>query len=239
MENTFKASVTSVFRLMAVAGLLIAAGCGGGSGSSGGGPGGVGIPPIPPSNVSRIVLTDGGIVGQDDTFSPVDGDTASGGHGQLVDGQPCGLHNIHYHIHAHLSLFVSGTRLAIPDTIGINNPSPEVKGYTASGSCFYDIHTHDAQGLMHIEASTVTQFQLSQFFGIWGQPLSANNVAGHFGTVQAYIATAPSGALRATNFIPYNGSLGAIPLQQHEEIVLEVGPPFVTPPSLPDIIFQY
>ncbi|MBC5828811.1 MAG: hypothetical protein GIW98_01275 [Candidatus Eremiobacteraeota bacterium] len=222
--------------LLAALFAVLAVGCGGGGGSSGGGGGGL----PPPQPAAPIRLSDGGIVGLDDRFNPVDGDTPSGGHGQVVGGIDCGLHNIRYHIHLHVSLFVNGTRLAVPDTIGILNPGPEVNGFTQNGSCFYHLHTHDAQGLVHVEAPAVAQYTLGQFFDIWGQPLSNTNVAGNTGSVQVYIAPPSSPTSLSTGpFTPYTGDPRAIPLQPHEAIVLEVGPTFVVPPGLSQIIFQY
>ncbi|MBC5829104.1 MAG: hypothetical protein GIW98_02795 [Candidatus Eremiobacteraeota bacterium] len=215
----------------------LAAGCGGGGGSSGGGGGA--IPPTPAPG-GPIRLADGAVIGLDDQFIPVDGNTPGGGQGQVVDGIACALSNITYHIHLHVSLFVNGNRLAVPDAIGIVNPGPEVNGFTSSGSCFYHLHTHDAQGLIHVEAPGVANYTLGQFFDIWGQPLSQNNVAGHAGTVQVYVAPpAASGSLSTGVFALYAGDPRAIPLQPHEEIVLEVGPTFVVPPGLSQIIFQY
>ncbi len=223
--------------LLAVLFTALAAGCGGGGGSSGGGGGG-GLPP--PQPAPPIRLSDGGIVGLDDTFNPVDGDTPTGGQGQVVDGIDCGLHNIRYHIHFHVSLFVNGSRTALPDTIGIRNPGPEVNGFTTSGSCFYHLHTHDAAGLIHVEAPAVASYTLGQFFDIWGQPLSQTNVAGHTGTVQIYVAGPSSaGSLSTGAFVPYTGDPRAIPAAPHEEVVLEVGPTFVVPPGLSQIIFAY
>lgn len=72
----------------------------------------------------------GQIIGLDDTFSPVDGDTNSGGNGTTVDGVPCDNGSIPYHIHAHVSLLVNGQRLAIPDAIGLHNPGTESNGMT-------------------------------------------------------------------------------------------------------------
>ncbi len=110
-------------KLCSVLLVAVVAGCGGG-GASGG-----------------IALLNGAVVGQDDTFSPSDGDTATGGQGQPIDGISCRPEIVTYHVHAHLSFFLNGTRLAIPDAIGIQNPRPESNGFVSSGSCLYNIHT--------------------------------------------------------------------------------------------------
>ncbi|MDQ6826627.1 MAG: hypothetical protein M3Z14_05425 [Candidatus Eremiobacteraeota bacterium] len=179
----------------------------------------------------------GHVIGLDNTFSPVDGD---GGSGNTIDGVPCDNGAIPYHFHAHVSLLINGNRLAIPDAIGLHYPGVEgTNGLTFATLCYYHLHTHDATGLIHIEASVPTTFTLGQLFAVWGQPLSSTNVAGYSGTVKAYTATAASpGYLKQTGaYSPYTGDLQALQFASHQEIVLEVGPTFVDPANLPAIIF--
>jgi len=167
-----------------------------------------------------------------------EGDTVSGGQGQTIDGLTCNNLTTPYHVHAHLSLFVNGQRLAVPDTIGFSQPGAEVNGYTQNAQCFYFLHTHDADGLIHIEALVPTAFPLGYLFDVWGEPLSATNVAGFTGQVLAYTAQAAQGYNQTSGaFTQYQGDPRLIQLVSHEEIVLEVGPPFVTPPNLPPVIF--
>ena len=64
-------------------------------------------------------------------------------------------------------------------------------------------------------------FNLGQFFAIWGQPLSASNVAGFTGTVTAYVDSTL-----------YTGDLAAIDFQEHRQITLIVG-------TVPDTIPLY
>lgn len=181
----------------------------------------------------------GQIIGLDDTFSPVDGNTNSGGNGTAVEGVPCDNGSIPYHIHAHLSLLINGRRLSIPDAIGLHNPGTESNGLTFATICYYHLHTHDATGLIHIEGPAQAAFTLGQLFAVWGQPLSSTNVAGNSGSVQAFVATArtPGWAQQTGPYSPYTGDLQQLPLASHQEIVLEVGPTFVLPPDLPAIIF--
>ncbi|MDQ6825992.1 MAG: hypothetical protein M3Z14_02180 [Candidatus Eremiobacteraeota bacterium] len=182
----------------------------------------------------------GGTVGLDNTFSPVDGDTSAGGHGNSVDGVPCDNSAIPYHFHVHVSLLTNGNRLAVPDGIGLHNPRVEDKhGLIYATICYYHLHTHDATGLIHAEAPAKRTFTLGQLFAVWGQPLSSTNVAGHTGTVKAFTANAPTpGYLKQTGpYRAYTGDLKALQFESHQEIVLEVGPPFIYPPKIPAIIF--
>src|SRR5512144_1077934 len=55
------------------------------------------------------------------------GDSPSGGQGEPVDGLECfpGQHpSQNYHVHSHLSIFLDGVALAIPDDIGIVQLTP-------------------------------------------------------------------------------------------------------------------
>ncbi len=125
----------------------------------------------------------------------------AGGHGQVVDGIPCqNGEQLAYHVHAHLTILADGQPVVVPAQIGI------------PASCFYWLHTHDTTGAIHIEAPNPQAFTLGQFFDIWGQTLTSDNVAGHRGTVTAYV-----------NQAKFSGDPRDIPLKDHESIVLEVG----------------
>lgn len=143
-----------------------------------------------------------------------DGDTPQGGQGQTVSGIPCGVgEQLTYHIHAHISLFVNGEQIAIPLGIGIGSTRD-------NRACFYWLHTHDATGIVHVEAPRTSSFTLGQFFDIWGQPLSSENIAGFRGAVTAYV-----------NGTRYQGDLRVISFASHMQINLQVGTPLVPPPT--------
>lgn len=139
-----------------------------------------------------------------------DGDTASGGAGATIDGLTCspGM-SVVFHVHAHLAIINNGQWLALPENIG--RPS----------SCDYELHTHDRTGIIHIEAPSVKNYTLGQFFDIWGEPLSSTNVAGLTGNVVAYISD--NGEARR-----YMGDLRAISLISHRDITLQIGTPAVS-----------
>ncbi len=148
----------------------------------------------------------------------VGADTPQGGHGQTVDGVPCATQEYAVlHVHPHLALFYNGTQAQIPRLIG-GAPSP-------GGGCLYWVHTHDASGIIHVEAPQLappggSDFNLGILFDIWGQPLTRDNVAGLKGPVTAYV-----------NGVKYDGDLRLISLKSHQLITLEVGTPLVPPPN--------
>jgi len=138
------------------------------------------------------------------------GDTASGGQGNPVDDIACAAQEFAtLHVHAHIALFDHGKQIQIPSGVGI----------ASSTRCLYWVHTHDATGIIHIEAPIFRAFTLGNFFDIWGQPLSTTHIAMFTGTVKSYV----NGAL-------YDADPRGIPLRAHQQITLEVGPPFVDPP---------
>jgi hypothetical protein len=173
--------------------------------------------PGPNASVKPIQLANGESLGT--KFSkPKYPDTLQGGRGRTVDGIGCGSQEYAtLHVHSHLAIFYNGRQMQIPEYIGF---APNL-----AGGCLYWLHTHDASGIIHIEAPDIAPpqggpFTLGMFFDIWGVPLERNNVAGFSGPVTAYV-----------NGTKYDGNLRAIPLGAHQQIVLEIGTPLVAPPN--------
>jgi hypothetical protein len=126
------------------------------------------------------------------------------------------------HTHVHLAIFVSGGEEQIPLGIGIGQPwqvSDNNKGpFVERGSCFYWIHTHSEDGIVHIESPVRRRFTLGDFFALWQVPLSATQVGPAQGPVISYV-----NGQRSTTDPP------AIPLLPHERIQLDIGgdvPPY-------------
>jgi hypothetical protein len=143
-------------------------------------------------------------------------------HGQPVDGIECSRgEQTLFHVHAHLAIFVRGAARQVPQGIGIPGALSEdtpAGSFVASGTCFYWLHTHAADGIIHIESPVERVFTLGELFDVWGQPLGAERVGS---------ATGPVTAL-------YNGQRDEsdprdIPLTAHAQIQLEVGRPLVAP----------
>ena len=149
--------------------------------------------------------------------------TAKGG---AVDGISClGREQLALHIHTHLSIFVNGAQRQVPYGIGIapprqvqNSPSGPV---VASGSCFYWLHTHTSDGIIHIESPVVRTYTLGDFFDIWGQPLGPDQVGPAKGKVTALY-----------NGKRYTANPRDIPLGNHVQIQLEVGTPLIAPQKI-------
>ena len=157
--------------------------------------------------------------------APALASTATKATGKTVDGISCDTtEQLVYHVHAHLTVFVNGAARQVPAAIGIpgaqaqNTPTGP---FIASGSCFYWLHTHAADGIIHIESPVHRTYTLGNFFDIWGQPLGPNQVGPAHGPVTALF-----------NGQVYRGNPRNIPLEKHAQIQLEVGKPLVSPASI-------
>jgi hypothetical protein len=158
--------------------------------------------------------------------APVLAPAGSPAPGQSVDGISCGpTEQLVFHIHAHLTIFVNGAARAVPLGVGIAPPlgveQTQAGPYAAGGQCFSYLHTHAADGIIHIESPVQRVYTLGDFFDVWKQPLARNRVASAAGPVTAFL-----------NGRRYSGDPRAIPLLAHAQIQLDVGRPTVAPQSI-------
>jgi len=133
--------------------------------------------------------------------------------GLPIDGIHCDYgEGAALHIHVNLQMFDRGHRVIVPSNIGI----------PIGVGCLYWLHTHAANGFIHIESPVNQLFTLGQFFDIWAVSLSRT---------QAANIKAPRGrTLRFTvNGRAWTRDPKLIPLRNHEAIVIQAGPPFAVP----------
>jgi hypothetical protein len=148
------------------------------------------------------------------------GDSTVGGQGQTVQGVACDASIPTQHIHAHLTIIANGVQRAIPLAVGV--PGAEViSNFVVDGRCFYWLHTHDATGIVHVEAPVSTAFTLGEFFAVWGEPLTRTNVGGFEGAVVAYVDSTR-----------YDGDLSSLAFKERQQITLIIG-------TIPDTIPVY
>lgn len=104
------------------------------------------------------------------------------------------------HIHPRVRIIVNGQDVPIPTNVGIS-----AQGYQP-------IHTHDATGMLHIEAPIVRDFHLKDFFDTWGFVFSKQEVAGWYtNAAQPFTMT--------VNNQP-STAFGSLLLRDRDEIVL-------------------
>ncbi len=151
--------------------------------------------------------------------------TGTAATGQAVDGISCQTaEQTLFHIHAHLTIFVNGSARQVPAAIGI--PGAQATDtpqgpFIETGTCFYWLHTHAADGIIHIESPVQRTYTLGNFFDIWGQPLGTDRV----GPATGHVVAIYNGQV-------YQGNPSDIPLTAHAQIQLQVDPPLVAPEQI-------
>jgi hypothetical protein len=145
--------------------------------------------------------------------------------GQTIDAIACGTsEQTVFHVHTHLTIFVNGQQKQVPAGIGIPGAvatQTSAGTYVEQGSCFYYLHTHAADGIIHIESPVQRTYTLGEFFDEWGQPLSQDQVGPAHGKVTVIV-----------NGKVFQGDPRDVPLGSHENLQLEVGTPLVQPETI-------
>lgn len=90
-----------------------------------------------------------------------------------------------YHVHTRLKVFVDGQEVPVPPNVGINT-----QARIASA-----LHTHDTDGLIHIEADQPFKVTLGDFVTIWGVKFSKDQLGSYRSdagkTVQVFVNGQP------------------------------------------------
>src|SRR4051794_40903238 len=143
---------------------------------------------------------------------------------QAVEGQ--GLHS-----DQHLDIYVDGQPVQIPQGIGI---PPGYRGDpgTTSTDFISILHTHDTSGVVHVEAPSVTQYTLGEFFDVWGVKFTPQCLGNLCETKDKTIEVFVNGKLQTGD--PTKVSFSLEPLSQ--EIVLAYGTKAELPNPIPSQI---
>lgn len=113
-----------------------------------------------------------------------------------------------YHIHAHLAIYVDGKPVTVPANVGLS----------AAAQLFSPLHTHDATGVIHIEAARPSKaFTLGAFFDVWGVLFTGNQLGSYRSGGNQAVSTYVNGR-RVANPVDYR-------LQPHDNIVIGYGTP--------------
>jgi hypothetical protein len=111
-----------------------------------------------------------------------------------------GGHDAAYHIHSLVGVKVDGSLYAPPANIGIT-------------TCMYWVHTHKADGIVHVEAPATVHPTLGDFLDIWGKTYPDDQLL-----VQARDAIA-AGEVTVDDK-PYTGDAAALVLADKMRIFL-------------------
>jgi len=112
--------------------------------------------------------------------------------GERIDGIGCQTsEQVAFHVHARLRIVVRGRSRQVPAGIGIAAPyqveATPSGAFVAGGTCLMWLHTHAADGIVHIESPIDRTYTLGDFFDVWGQPLMRGRVGPAHGRVTALL----------------------------------------------------
>jgi len=152
-------------------------------------------------------------------------------HGQEVNGISCvtqSQETVAEHTHTLVLIYVDGVERRIPGGVGIT--PPRLVEHNTGGTfydvgltdCLYWIHTHAADGIVHVESPRHGTYTLGDLFAIWGQPLRSDQVGPAHGVVRAFV----NGRLAP-------GDPSRIALVNGATIQLDVGAPVVPARRVP------
>ncbi len=131
-----------------------------------------------------------------------------------VDGIFCDqLEQTSYHIHAHLTIYLNGQPVSIPQGVGI----------ASDQSCLYWLHTHDSTGVLHIEAPKKVSPTLADFLDIWGQGFSSLGFHNELASSAGWTIYVDGKQV--------NSTFKQLVLQSHMVITIAYNSPNITPDS--------
>jgi hypothetical protein len=198
-----------VVAIAALAGVGVAVGShGGGSDKHGDGKLTTFPTPAPTDTGTEGITPEGGMI--------LAGLTDAAGGDDVNDVKCEAEEKVEYHIHTHLAVFVNGAERPVPAGIGIVPPkiqnTPDGPFAGGGARCFYWLHTHTIDGIIHVESPTEAVYTLGQFFALWGQSIDATQIAGEKGAQTIFV-----------DGQPYTGNPADIPLKSREAIQIDVG----------------
>ena len=134
-------------------------------------------------------------------------------------GLPYAEEMLSVHYHAHLDIIANGEKVEVPPYVGFVTAGTKALGLAP-------LHTHQSDGIIHIENSVPATFVLGQFFVEWGVRLSATCVGGLCASGSKELAFFVNGRR-------YTADPTRLVLKEHEEIAIEYGDRghLPTPPS--------
>ncbi|MEK7281343.1 MAG: hypothetical protein AAB037_03200 [Chloroflexota bacterium] len=109
------------------------------------------------------------------------------------------------HLHTKLSIFVDGQPQTVSANIGI------------LPGCHRPLHTHDTDGIIHVESHVVRDYTLGDFFKTWGKELSPEQALS-YRAADGYTIRAKAGGADVTD-------LAGLMLKDSLEIVISITSP--------------
>jgi hypothetical protein len=113
-----------------------------------------------------------------------------------------------FHIHANLRVYTDGKKQPVPANIGIDQETQFITS----------LHTHAADGVIHMESVQPYPFKLGQFFQTWGVPFSATQIGSYHVGKGLALQTWVNGK-------QIKGDPAAYVMKAHDRIVVGFGKP--------------
>lgn len=120
-----------------------------------------------------------------------------------IDLTPLAQEALAFHIHQHLDVYVDQQHVTLPAQIGIYG-----------NSFITEIHTHQTDGVVHVESAQNHPYTLGQLFGEWSVRLNARCLGRYCGHLHWWV-----------NGKPQVGNPAGLALHAHQEIVVASGKP--------------
>jgi hypothetical protein len=155
--------------------------------------------------------------------------------GQDVDRISCTTgEQLTVHYHADLQIYVNGQLQAVPAGIGFVLPDSDTStphlASNGTTACVYSLHTHNADGIIHIESPDSRSYTLGNLFDIWGQHLSTRQFMNHAVDAKHKLVVLVYDSTGAKHVV--TGDPSRVVLSAHETVVIqynsasELGSPF-------------
>jgi hypothetical protein len=159
---------------------------------------------------AALVLIVGGVlVAQNNSSATANPTVPPSAPAAAIDGIQCNAGEmLQYHVHSHLTIVVGGKSYYPPAYIGFS-----------LNDCLYWLHTHNNDGVIHIESPGPIHPKLGAFFHVWGVPISSTRV-------WKYSVKPGQHMLVIVDNHVYHGNPANIVLGSHKNITIEIGPPF-------------
>lgn len=116
------------------------------------------------------------------------------------------------HIHQHLDVRVAGRPVVVPLGLGFGIGSDDEVHFISP------IHTHDVDGVIHVESPLLRDFTLGDVFDVWGLRLSATCLGGYCNSGAARVRVYVNGRLVGPGSDPR-----AVVLARQQQILVSWG----------------
>jgi len=136
--------------------------------------------------------------------------TAAVAAGNPVAGLRCASSGTAFPLH--VELFANRRVIVVPAGIGVADPATRQGAVVVAHGCTYPVSTRTPTGV--VEVTSGARLTLAALFRVWGQTLGTHRLA-------SFVSREPVRAYVDGHRV--RGSVAAVPLTRHAEIVVELG----------------